>query len=44
MPNPVYIYIIDKICKYKPKKLNGFKYFYVSLTIQSTISHLFTHS
>ena len=40
-----YIYInIYMICQHKSKKLNHFNYCYVSLTIQSNISHLFTHS
>ena len=29
------------ICKYKSTKLNGFKYCYVSLTIQLNMSHFF---
>ena len=32
------------ICKDKSTKLNGYKYYYVSLTIQLNIIHLFTHS
>ena len=32
------------ICKLESTKLNGRKYCYVSLTIQLTISHLFTNS
>ena len=41
MPNPIYTYILNS---YKLTKLNGFKYCYVSLTIQLNISYLFTYS
>ena len=34
MPNPVYTYTLDMICKHKSTKLNGSMYCYVSLTIQ----------
>ena len=44
MSNPHYTHISNMymICKLKSTKLNGSKYCYVSLTIQLSISHLFT--
>ena len=44
MPNLVYSNILDMMSILKLTKLNSCKYCYVSLTILSNISHLFTHS